>query len=101
MTWLLLGFLLLTWFVWVIACAAESSLRKARQGIPEEERGGVSILPGFPLFPLVAWGMALVADRWVGPWGSYGMAGLHLVLGINWALSIYRNSAELRKLDGS
>jgi hypothetical protein len=63
MFWLLLLWLLFVWGLWVLACVFQRSVADARAGIPLEHRVGISILPGFPLFPLLAWGLAALGDR--------------------------------------
>ena len=80
---------------------AEVALSEARRGIPEGERRGVSILPGFPIFPLAFWGAALVVDWFASPWGAVAIAGLHIFLGIVWATSIVRNTKAVGRIDGS
>ncbi len=100
-SWILLAFLLLVWFLWVFACAAGVAVADARRGIPEEERRGISVLPGFPLFPLMFWGIALIMDRFVGPWGTYLIGGVHLVLAIKWGAAVIRDSRDLAKIDGT
>lgn len=100
MSWLiLLVFLLLVWVLWLFACMAEVAVSEARRGVPEGERRGVSILPGFPIFPLAFWGAALVVDWLASPWGTIAIAGLHIVLGVIWGVSIFRNARALADLD--
>ncbi len=100
-SWILLVFLLFAWVLWLFSCMAEVALAEARRGIPEGERRGVSILPGFPIFPLAFWGAALLVDWLASPWGTIAIAGLHIVLGIGWATSIFRSTRALGKLDGA
>jgi hypothetical protein len=46
----------------------------------KNQPGGVSILPGFPVMPLMAWGLAALLD-WVYPkLGYYAIGGLHCIL---------------------
>ena len=42
--------------------------------------GAVSILPAFPLFPIMAWGAAYFLDLAIEPLGTYAIAALHGVL---------------------
>jgi hypothetical protein len=100
-SWVLLVFLFVVWILWLCSCMAEVAVAEARRGIPEGERRGVSILPGIPIFPLALWGVALLGDWLVAPWGTIAIAGLHLVLGIIWAVSLVRNTKALAKLDGA
>ena len=98
-TWVLLAFLLLMWVLWLFACMSEVALSEARRGIPEGERRGVSILPGFPVFPLAFWGAALLVDWVANPWGTFTIAGLHIVLGTRWVVAVVRNTRALARLD--
>ena len=97
--WVLLLLLFVAWFLWLLACMAEVALSEASKGIPEGERRGVSILPGMPLFPLVFWGIALLIDQFVEPWGTNVVAGIHLVLSLVWLVSAIRDIRELSKIE--
>jgi hypothetical protein len=46
----------------------------------KNEPGGVSILPGFPIFPLLAWALAALLDWFRPRLGFYAVGGLHIVL---------------------
>ena len=100
-TWLLLAFLLAVWALWFVSCVAEAGLSDIRRGVPAEQRHGVSLFPVIPLFPLVAWGVALLVDRFVSPWGTYSIVGFHLALGIVWSVSLFRNSRALKEIDST
>ena len=65
-------FLFAVWFLVVLVPLFE---KKAKN-----QTGGVSILPGFPLFPLVAWGLAAVLDSFRHRLGYYVIGGLHVIL---------------------
>ena len=97
--WLLLAFVLTVWLVWVPACAVQAALADALRGVPDGQRRGVSILPGFPLFPLAFWGAALLIDRFVSPWGTLIIGAIHVILGILWSVSIYRDRKRLIEID--
>jgi hypothetical protein len=99
--WLLLLLLLVIWMLWAIACAAEAAVADARRGIPKGQRRGVSILPAFPLFPLVFWVIALLIDSVADPWGTLLIGGGHLILGVVWSVSIYRCRRRLAEMDGA
>lgn len=51
-------------------------LEKAAKNQP----GGVSIFPGFPLMPLMAWGLAALLDLVRPKLGYYMVGGLHVIL---------------------
>jgi hypothetical protein len=98
-TWLLLAFVFAVWCCWVVACAAEKAVKEARRGVPVGQRGGVSAVPGIPVFPLVFWGFAVVLDLFVSPWGIVIIGGFHLVFLVLLLVSIAKNWWCLRILD--
>lgn len=65
-------FLFLVWFIVVLVPVLE---KKAKG-----KSGGVSILPGFPIFPLVAWGLAALLDLIHARLGYYIIGGFHVIL---------------------
>ncbi len=83
--------MLFVWLLWLCACIIQISLSEARRGIPEEERRSVSIFPAFPIFPLAFWGAAMLIDWLANPWGTYTIVGLHVILGLTWSVSIFRD----------
>ena len=97
--WVLLVFLLVVWILWVVAASGQAAVSDARRGISEGERSGVSIFPALPFLPLMFWGTALFVDRFVSPWGTLVVGGIHLVLGIVWGISTFRDSRDLAKID--
>jgi hypothetical protein len=78
---------------------AQVAVSEARKGIPEGERRQVSILPGIPIFPIVFWGLALLIDQFVDPWGTNVIAGIHLVLSLIWLVSVIRDTRTLAQID--
>jgi hypothetical protein len=65
-------FLFCVWFIVVLLPALE----KKAKSLP----GGVSILPGFPVMPLLAWGIAALLDLAHPQLGYYVVGGLHVIL---------------------
>src|SRR5262245_750879 len=98
-SWLLLLFLLLVWFVWVIACAAQHAVEQARHGIPEDKRSGVTFCPVFPIFPLPFWAVALLIDYFADPWGTVAIGALHAAYAAILVGSIILDAWQLRHLD--
>lgn len=96
--WLLLLLLLIVWWIWVIACATQAALRQKKDEGSTDTKAGTSILPGFPLFPLAFWGVALLIDHRWRPWGTWAIAGLHLTYGVFLIWSIRRVLGRLRAL---
>ncbi len=89
--WVLLSFILLVWCLWAVAAAAERAAEEARRGIPVGQRGGVSILPVIPLFPLSLWGAAWVIDRVAHPWGTIAVGVSHVVFALYLTVSLVRD----------
>jgi hypothetical protein len=48
--------------------------------LAKNEPGGVSIMPGIPVMPLMAWGLAALLDLVRPKLGYYVVGGLHIVL---------------------
>lgn len=78
--WLLPALLLGVWCLWAFAATAELRAKELRLSIPKDQRGGVSILPVIPLFPLLFWGVAWLMDAWASPWGTVAIGTLHIIL---------------------
>jgi hypothetical protein len=97
--WLLLVEVFVAWLLWGIAAAAGRAVADARRGIPEGQRGGVSIAPVIPVFPLGFWGLALLVDSVAGSWGTLVVGWFHAVLSVVFAGSIARDWWRLRSLD--
>ncbi len=97
--WILPVLVFLVWFLWVAACAEESSLRGAKKGQPPSERPGTSVFPGIPFFPLAFWGIAWGVDRFVEPWGTLTVGAFHAVFGVVLIVSIVRYVREIRAID--
>jgi len=94
--------LLVVFAAWVLIFAA-AGLRKAvedaRRGVPEGERSGVIAAPIIPVFPLAVWGLALLADRVVPPWGTGVVGSIHAIgVAVSVALISWRIRL-LRSLD--
>ena len=99
--WFLLAFVLAIWVLWLIACVAQAAVSDALRGVPDDQRRGVSVLPGYPLFPLALWGAALLINRLMDPWGTLIIGGAHIVLGGMWGVSIYRDRKRLASIEGA
>jgi hypothetical protein len=96
-SWLLLLLLFVAWCLVLLAAAAGRAADDSAQGISGSVRGGVSIFPAIPFCPLAAWGVALLLDRYVSPWGTTVVGGTHVLLAVACAISIIRNVNRTRK----
>ena len=95
--WILLILVILTWCLWAVAAAAERAASEVARRVPESQRGGVSIVPAIPLFPLGAFGVAMAVDAFFAPWGTRFVGGLHGTLAMLFVLSIARDAVRLRR----
>lgn len=86
------------WFALICAPSGQLAIEDARDKVPKEKRRGVSILPGFPVFPLMAWGLAVAIDRFIPPWGSWVSTGLHGLLLVISLFVIIRDFLRLRRM---
>lgn len=93
--WLLLVLLGAVWFLESIAAAAAKTVAARRRGITYGS-GGVSVMPGLLVMPLLFLGIALAVDHFANPWGTRAVALLHgvfaivLVTYIAWAFHYLR-----------
>ncbi len=101
MDWLFPVFILSVWMLWAMAGITRIAAEDAERGIPEPERRGVSLLPGIPLFPLAAWGLAWAIDRVAPPWGYLGVGSAHTLLAVAMLVSITRDQRRIRAAERS
>jgi hypothetical protein len=87
-----------SWLALVLAPAARYAIEDEQNLVPQDKRRGVSILPGFPVFPLIAWGAALALDHFVSPWGVRVFLGIHGVLLAVALSAMARDMFRLRRI---
>ena len=68
-------FVLFIFGVWAIVVFMPLLEKRAKK-----QPDGVSILPGFPIMPLLAWGLATLLDWFRPRLGYYVVGGLHIIL---------------------
>lgn len=68
-------FALFIFAVWAVVVLISALEKRAKR-----QPGGVSMLPGFPIMPLVAWGLAALLDLVRPRLGYYVVGGLHVIL---------------------
>ncbi|MCA9005941.1 MAG: hypothetical protein KDA70_11785 [Planctomycetaceae bacterium] len=78
--WILPVLIFATWSAACIASASQKAVDDAKQKVPEDQRGGVSILPTIPIVPLFFWGLAWAIDLVAAPWGTYCIGGFHSII---------------------
>jgi hypothetical protein len=82
-------FLFAVWMVWIPVCLLE---RRARG-----ESGHFSAVPVIPVFPLVAWGLAVVLDWIYNRLGLLVIGGLHALLLLAFLISVARSLYVIRR----
>jgi len=96
---ILLGFIFLTWCLWGAAALMEVAVRNRRDPLPGGGQRGVSFVPVIPLYPLVAWGAALLADHFADPWGTRIVGVLHVLFAVLLVGSIAKDFWRLKRLE--
>jgi hypothetical protein len=90
--------LFVSWLAFFLVPVGRLAIEDPLAGIPKNQRRGTSILPGFPIIPLVLWGLAWLLDRIVSPWSTLAFVCLHaLLLGVS-LLIIIRDILRLRRI---
>ncbi len=97
--WALLIEVWIVWLLWCVGAVNGKALFNARKRVPLEKRGGVSLLPLIPMFPMGFWVFAICADVFVEPWASVAIAVFHAVLGLAFAVGIVRDRLHMRALN--
>ena len=87
-----------SWLAFVIIPAGKIAIEDERNKVPKDKRRGTSIFPGFPVFPLLAWAIAVVADQFITPWGSRTVLVLHVLLLLVSLSIIIRDILLLRRI---
>jgi hypothetical protein len=90
--------LFLSWFAFVLTPVWEKAIEDERNSVPESERCRTSIFPGFPVMPLLFWGLAWLLDRIISPWGFRSILILHLILLVVSVFVIVRDVLRLRRI---
>lgn len=88
MTILLPIFIFVVWLFWIPVCVLERAARG--------DFGGTSILPGIPIFPLLAWGLAALLDRVHDQLGLVIVGGVHVLMLLGLIVSAVRSLYVIR-----
>lgn len=76
--WTLVAIVAVAWLLWMVAGLLALEADKLRRKRPAD--AAFSVLPVIPLFPLLFLGLSYLLDKFVPPWGTRIVAGLHLIL---------------------
>ncbi len=86
------------WFAFFLVPAARLAIEDQRNNVPKDKRRGTSVLPGFPIFPLIAWGVGLALNHFIPPWGLWTFLGIHGALLVVSLWVITRDLLRLRRM---
>jgi hypothetical protein len=99
--WVFLPILFLVWFLVVVDKLLWTTIVQIRNGVPADQRTGVSIVPELPLNPLLFWGVAALINRSFDPWGTRLVLAFHLIIGVVSIARIIRSRITLRTLEST
>ena len=90
--------LFVAWFAILFAPLGKLAIEDIKTGVPEDQRRGVSILPGIPVCPLFFWGLSYAIDAFIPPWGTLSMLVVHIILFIVAAYVIIRDILIMKRI---
>ena len=95
--WALLLWLFVVWCLWAIAATLQVGLTNISDPLPNGQRRGMSVLPVIPLYPIGLWGIGFLVDSVCSPWGTVGIACIHLLFAVVLVISIVRDWFRLAR----
>lgn len=93
---LLLFVILGAWLLLTIAPAGRLAVEDELRGVAPESRRGVSVLPVFPPFPLVIWGVGWGLSAWLSEHVVSVLLYLHIAIAFVCGSIILRDLRRLR-----
>lgn len=96
---LLILSIIVGWAGWVFACVRELEADVAEGHRPRDAH--FSLLPGIPVFPLFAWGLAAAGDALAPTWGTRVIIVLHVMLALATLRAGVRASRRVRAVRGA
>lgn len=85
-TWTLLSLVTITWLLWAVDALHGHYIAKcAGRAQPDS---GVSLVPIIPLFPLLFFALAKIADNVVPLWGTWVIGGSHMLLATGFCVAM-------------
>ena len=87
-----------SWLTFLLVPAGRLAIEDERNNVPKDKRRGTSVLPGFPILPLIAWGVAVAVDHFIPPWGLCVFLGIHGILLVASLAIIARDLLRLKKM---
>ena len=95
---LLLFVILVAWLLFTIVPAGRLAIEDELRGVAPESRRGVSLLPGFPLFPLLVWGIGWGLTAWLTEHVASVLLYLHIGMAFVCGSVILRDFLKLRRI---
>jgi|688.fasta_scaffold269337_2 hypothetical protein len=95
---LLLFVILGAWLLLTIAPAGRRAVEDELRGVAPESRRGVSVLPVFPLFPLLVWAVGWGLSAWLSEHVASLLLYLHIGMAFVCGLVILRDIRRLRSI---
>lgn len=86
------------WLLFTIVPAGRLAIEEELRGVAPESRRGVSLLPGFPLFPLLVWGIGWGLSAWLTEHIASVLLYLHVGMVFVCGLVILRDFRKLRRI---
>lgn len=92
--WIAVPVFFTSWFLFVVLGAGPKAIEYERNGVPEDQRHGVSVAPAFPVFPAIAW---LLWGIWPA-FAARAIFWLHVVLLVFSLAMIVYYQIQLRRV---
>jgi len=86
------------WLAFAVVPAGPKAIEDAKQGVPDDQTQGTSIMPLFPVLPLAMWGIAWLINRRYATWGNWGMLWLHAAILLLSLIFIVRDIIRLKAI---
>ncbi len=95
---ILLPVILLAWFLASIVPAGRLAIEDELRGVPSDSRRGVSIMPIFPVLPLIIWGIGWASTVLISGIVSGVLLYSHIALAVVSGLLVLRDLIRLRRI---
>lgn len=95
---LLLPVILIAWLLAIITPAGRLAIEDETNGVSEDQRRGTSIMPVFPILPILIWGLGWAGASYVSPRIPQILLISHLILMLVSAVMIISAEIRLRRM---
>ena len=87
------------WLAALVVPAGKLAIEDAERGVPEDKRRGTSIMPLFPIIPMIMWAATWLLNRIFPIRGTLAMLWLHVTILLLSLAFIVRDILILRKVE--